>query len=133
MPFGAFNQTGRHYLQVTEEARDFFPRSHAAPVPARALQDEPGSYVVISMGSGDEQTGARLARAYTATTLYNHPASQVARFMDGLELVGPGVVDARHWEPSGAARDGRCGLAHLDRCRTQGLNASREVIRAIGD
>jgi O-methyltransferase involved in polyketide biosynthesis len=64
----------------------------------------PGSYVVISVESGDKQTGDRLGRAYTATTLYNHAPSQIARFFDGLELVGPGVVDARNWEPLGAAR-----------------------------
>jgi O-methyltransferase involved in polyketide biosynthesis len=64
----------------------------------------PGSYVVISVGSGDGQTGARLARAYTATTLYNHAADQIARFFDGLELVGPGLADARNWEPLGAGR-----------------------------
>jgi hypothetical protein len=64
----------------------------------------PGSYVVISVESGDEQTGDRLARAYTATTLYNHAPSQITRFFDGLELVGPGLVDARSWEPLGAAR-----------------------------
>src|SRR5512146_100847 len=64
----------------------------------------PGSYVVISVGSGDEQTGARLARAYTAAGLHNHAAGQVARFFDGLELAGPGLVDARHWGLPGAAR-----------------------------
>ncbi len=64
----------------------------------------PGSYVVISVESGDRQTGDRLAREYTATTLYNHAPSQIARFFDGLELVGPGLVDARNWEPLGAAR-----------------------------
>lgn len=64
----------------------------------------PGSYVVISVGSGDEQTGARLAREYTAATLYNHAPGQIARFFDGLALVGPGLVDARNWEPLGAAR-----------------------------
>ena len=64
----------------------------------------PGSYVVISVESGDEQTGDRLARAYTATTLFNHAAGQIARFFDGLELVDPGLVDARTWEPLGAAR-----------------------------
>jgi O-methyltransferase involved in polyketide biosynthesis len=63
----------------------------------------PGSYVVISVGSGDEQTGAALARAYTAVPLYNHAAGQIARFFDGLELLGPGLVDARDWAPLGAA------------------------------
>lgn len=64
----------------------------------------PGSYVIITVGSGDRQTGARLARAYTATKLYNHAAGQIARFFDGLELVSPGLADARNWEPLGAAR-----------------------------
>ena len=64
----------------------------------------PGSYVVISVGSGDEQTAAGLASEYTATTLYNHSAGQIARFFDGLELVAPGLVEARNWEPLGAAR-----------------------------
>jgi SAM-dependent methyltransferase len=64
----------------------------------------PGSYVVISVESGDEPTGDRLARAFTATTRYNHAPSQIARFFDGLELVRPGLVDARNWEPLGAAR-----------------------------
>ena len=42
----------------------------------------PGSYVVISVEAGDEQTGDRLASAYTATTLYNHPPRQIARFFE---------------------------------------------------
>jgi O-methyltransferase involved in polyketide biosynthesis len=63
----------------------------------------PGSYVVISVGSGDEQTGARLARTYTAATLYNHVPSQIAGFFDGLELVAPGLVDAMDWDPPSAA------------------------------
>ena len=64
----------------------------------------PGSYVVITVGSGDGQTGALLAREYTAAELYNHAPGQVARFFDGLELVGPGLADARNWGPLGAAR-----------------------------
>jgi S-adenosyl methyltransferase len=64
----------------------------------------PGSYVIISVGSADELTGARLARAYTAATLCNHAPGQITQFFDGLELAGPGVVNARDWEPAGAAR-----------------------------
>jgi O-methyltransferase involved in polyketide biosynthesis len=64
----------------------------------------PGSYVIISVGSGDEQTGGQLTRAYTAGTLYNHAPDQIARFFDGLELVGPGLVEAGDWDPLGAAR-----------------------------
>lgn len=64
----------------------------------------PGSYVVISVGSSDALTGARLARAYTAAKLYNHAPGQIARFLDGLELVRPGLVEARDWDPLGAGR-----------------------------
>ena len=73
----------------------------------------PGSYVIISVGSGDEQTGARLARAYTAAKLYNHAPGQITRFFDGLELVGPGLVDARHWEPQGTARSPARSGGHI--------------------
>ena len=58
-----------------------------------------GSYVVISVGSGDEETGGRLAKEYTAGALYNHSPAEIARFFDGLEFVGPGLTDAGDWDP----------------------------------
>jgi hypothetical protein len=60
----------------------------------------PGSCVVISVGSGDDQTGGRLAREYAAGTLYNHAPDLIAEFFAGLELVSPGLVEARHWDPT---------------------------------
>ncbi len=63
---------------------------------------------MISVGSGDEQTGGRLAREYTAGTLYNHAPDRIAEFFAGLELVSPGLVEARHWDPAlSAAPPGR--------------------------
>ena len=59
----------------------------------------PGSYVVISAGSGDEQTGGRLTREYAAGPLYNHCPAQIAEFLGGLELVPPGLTDAAAWVP----------------------------------
>ena len=60
----------------------------------------PGSYLVISVGSGDDQTGGRLAREYAAGTLYNHTPEQITGFFAGLELVSPGLVEARDWDPA---------------------------------
>lgn len=60
----------------------------------------PDSYVVLSVGCGDEKTGGRLTREYTAGTLHNHTPEQIAGFFDGLEPVGLGLVDARKWEPN---------------------------------
>ncbi len=64
---------------------------------ARAVT--PGSYIVLSAGSGDEQTADALAREYQAGTLYNHSAAQIAGFLQDLELIPPGVTDAMAWMP----------------------------------
>jgi O-methyltransferase involved in polyketide biosynthesis len=64
---------------------------------ARAVT--PGSYIVLSVGSGDEQTGGALAREYRAGTLHNHSLAQIAAFVEDLELIPPGVTDAMAWMP----------------------------------
>ena len=79
-----------------------FSDAGAAKAITAAFADSiaPGSYVVLSVGSGDDETGGQLARQYTASTLYNHSLAQIAGFLDGLELTGPGLTDARDWEPN---------------------------------
>ncbi len=57
----------------------------------------PGSYLVVSVGTGDVAGGQRFTSAYTAGTLHIHSHAQIARFLDGLELAGPGLVEARAW------------------------------------
>jgi hypothetical protein len=64
----------------------------------------PGSYVVISVGSADEETGGQLAKEYAAGTLHNHSPAQIAGFFTGLDFVGPGLADAGDWEPGLLAR-----------------------------
>ncbi len=59
----------------------------------------PGSYFVLSVGSGDEQTGDALAREYQAGTLYNHSLAQITAFLEDLEPIPPGVTDAVAWMP----------------------------------
>jgi SAM-dependent methyltransferase len=67
----------------------------------------PGGYVVISVGSGDETTGGTLTREYQAGSLHNHPPEQVAAFLDGLDILPPGLVDARSWQPGAPAGEAR--------------------------
>jgi len=71
----------------------------------------PGSCLVISVGSGDDQTGGRLAREYAAGTLYNHTPEQITGFFAGLGMVSPGLVEARDWDPAlpGAPAGSRAG------------------------
>jgi hypothetical protein len=54
---------------------------------------------VLSVGSGDEQTGDALAREYQAGTLYNHSLAQIAAFLEDAEPIPPGVIDAVAWIP----------------------------------
>ena len=78
----------------------FFDAATASDIVAAfAKAVSPGSYIVLSVGSGDEQTGGALAREYQAGTLYNHSFKQVAAFVEDLELVAPGVTDAMAWMP----------------------------------
>jgi SAM-dependent methyltransferase len=77
-----------------------FFEAEAASKIVTALADwlAPGSYVVISVGAGDERTGGTLAREYKAATLHNHTPEQITGFLAGFDLVPPGLVDARDWE-----------------------------------
>jgi hypothetical protein len=64
----------------------------------------PGSYVVISVGWADEETGGQLAKEYAAGTLHNHSPVQIAGFFTGLDFVGPGLAGAGDWERGLLAR-----------------------------
>jgi O-methyltransferase involved in polyketide biosynthesis len=58
----------------------------------------PGSCMILSVGGSDDP-GGRIATAYTAGTLYTHSREQVAGFLAGLDLIAPGLSDARTWRP----------------------------------
>jgi len=58
----------------------------------------PGSCLVISCAAYDDEALAkRLAADYTAGPFVNHTRQDVVSFFAGLELVGPGVSEARTW------------------------------------
>lgn len=59
----------------------------------------PGSCVVVSVG-GNDDPGGQITATYKAGTLYTHSPEQVASFLAGLELVKPGLSDARAWRPA---------------------------------
>jgi SAM-dependent methyltransferase len=83
----------------------FFDAANASDIVATfARAVPPGSYIVLSMGSGDERTGDALAREYQAGMLYNHSFKQISAFVEDLELVPPGVTDAMAWMPGSPSR-----------------------------
>lgn len=72
----------------------------------------PGSYVVLSVGRGDDEVGDGFADTYNAqrgSQVYNFSLEQVAALFSGLDLVPPGIVPAPRWRPeppgSGPATD----------------------------
>ena len=63
----------------------------------------PGSYLIISVGSGAPSEGDAFTSAYTAARVYIHQLPEIVGFFDGLELVPPGVVPVRGWSGDGLA------------------------------
>jgi SAM-dependent methyltransferase len=57
----------------------------------------PGSYVVISAGRAKGEVGEQMTQAYSAASLYNHSKEEITSFFGDLDLVPPGLVEARSW------------------------------------
>ena len=68
----------------------------------------PGSYLVIAHAASDIEAGtaAAMARSYNATsslTITPRDQATVARFFDGLEMTGPGLMPLAQWWGSSPA------------------------------
>jgi O-methyltransferase involved in polyketide biosynthesis len=62
---------------------------------AKALS--PGSYLIVSVGTGSPSENENFTSAYTAAQIYIHSAEEVRDFVDDLELVPPGIVPVASW------------------------------------
>jgi hypothetical protein len=65
----------------------------------------PGSYLIISVGSGNRSESGNFTSAYTAAPIHIHSPEEIRSFFGGLELVPPGVVSVRCWDGDGPARN----------------------------
>jgi O-methyltransferase involved in polyketide biosynthesis len=90
--------------------------SEVADAFARAIV--PGSYLIISVGSGNPSEGENFTSAYTAARIYIHSAAELLGFFGGLELVPPGVVSVLRWHGDDPALEAEprtstflCGVA----------------------
>jgi hypothetical protein len=81
-----------------------FQPAHDARDLMRAYVDDlaPGSYVIITVARGEEGIGDQITRAYDAATIHNHTPEDVESFFAGLNLIPPGVCDARACMPGWA-------------------------------
>ncbi len=88
----------------------FDPQAACAVTAGYASLMAPGSYLVLSCARfEDEELARQLAEEYTAATWHNHSPTDIVSFFDGLELVGPGVTEARTWPKRPPAADDRNG------------------------
>jgi O-methyltransferase involved in polyketide biosynthesis len=58
----------------------------------------PGSYVIVSVGTGQAQVAAPFTAAYTAASLHIFSPDEITTFFGGLEVLSPGVVPVRGWQ-----------------------------------
>jgi O-methyltransferase involved in polyketide biosynthesis len=64
----------------------------------------PGSYLIISVGYGGGRAGEDFAAAYNSqdgSRIYSYSREEVTALFGGLEVLPPGIVDARAWRPDG--------------------------------
>jgi O-methyltransferase involved in polyketide biosynthesis len=58
----------------------------------------PGSHLAVSVFSGhDDDMEAQSRVSYTAAPFWVHAAADVARWLDALEVLPPGICEARRW------------------------------------
>jgi len=61
----------------------------------------PGSCLVLSVLQSDSKAADEGLDTYSAKAapVYSHPVAEITSFFGPLELVPPGLVDARQWHP----------------------------------
>jgi O-methyltransferase involved in polyketide biosynthesis len=85
----------------------FFPTDFPTDVAARVVRSymsavAPGSYLVATIASGKGPLAGTFYETYNASgfaTMYNHTSAQFASFFAGLDIVPPGLADARRIRP----------------------------------
>jgi hypothetical protein len=92
-------------------ALHFYGADRGRQITARLVGAMPyGSYLIVSVGQLEGQAGTQFTKQYSAGAIHHHDRETVASFMDGLELVDPGVTEARTWRaPAFIPQYGRQG------------------------
>ena len=74
----------------------FFNAETARTICARLINGiAPGSYLPVSAGHLEGQTGQQFTAKYQAGQLHQHTREEIGGFLAGLELIKPGVTAAR--------------------------------------
>jgi O-methyltransferase involved in polyketide biosynthesis len=80
----------------------FAPEAARTLVASYAATLATGSYLVLSVIHADSEAADEGFGGYSSAVarVYNHSVPDFARFFGPMDLVPPGVVDARKWQPA---------------------------------
>lgn len=61
-----------------------------------------GSFLILSIGTNNDtpDLAQDVIKAYRAAQVHLHSRERVAGYFAGLEIVAPGLTEARHWRPA---------------------------------
>ena len=93
-----FLDFGQPLCLVLAMTMHFFPPDQAGKITAALVAGlPPGSYVIMSVAGGDTELGEDMARTYTTAPVYNHGPGGLAHLLRDLDIIDPGITEARHW------------------------------------
>jgi hypothetical protein len=101
--------TSRPYCVILAGILDFVEPARAAEITAAFRLSMPtGSFLILSIGMNDHapDLAQDVIKVYRAAQVHLHSRDQVAGYLAGLEIVEPGLIEARRWRPAqGPAAD----------------------------
>jgi S-adenosyl methyltransferase len=97
--------TGRPFCVILAVILDYVEPAQAAGIVAAFRHAMPsGSFLILSIGMNDSapDVAEDVIKAYRAAQVHLHSRDQVAGYLAGLEIVEPGLTEARRWRPAQA-------------------------------
>ena len=93
-----FLDFGQPVCLILAMTMHFFAPDQAGKITAALIAGlPPGSHVIMSVAGGDTELGEDMARTYTAAPVYNHGSGGLAHFLRDLDIIDPGITEARQW------------------------------------
>jgi len=98
----ALIDTSKPFCLILAVVLDYVEPARAEQIMAayrRAMP--PGSFLILSIGTNNDAPvlAEDVIKAYRAAQVHLHSREQVAGYFAGLEIVAPGLVEARRWRP----------------------------------
>jgi O-methyltransferase involved in polyketide biosynthesis len=95
--------TSEPFCLVMSIILDFIPPKQAAGIMAEFRDAMPtGSFLALCVGTNDAPDIARdyMRVHHDVARIHMHSREQIAGYLAGLEIVEPGLIEARHWRPT---------------------------------